>query len=121
MIDLVEFILNGLGLTDYRARVGIRDPESDKYVGSDENWEKAAQAIINAAHRKNLNFTVEEGEAAFYGPKLDFIIRDAVKREWQVSTVQVDYNQPQRSLDSRERAPPRMIHRRCITKRSRGS
>jgi len=116
VIDLVELILNGLGLTDYRARIGVRDPESSKYVGSDESWEKAAQAIINAANRKGLNFTVEEGEAAFYGPKLDFIIRDAVKREWQVSTVQVDYNLPERFEleyvgEDNERHRPIMIHR----------
>ncbi|MBN1562523.1 MAG: threonine--tRNA ligase, partial [Anaerolineae bacterium] len=116
VIELVEFILNGLGLTDYRARVGVRDPESDKYVGADENWERAANAIIAAAEKKNLNFTVEEGEAAFYGPKLDFVIRDALKREWQISTIQVDYNLPERFEleyigDDNERHQPIMIHR----------
>ncbi len=116
VIELVEFILNGLGLTDYRARVGVRDPESDKYVGADENWDRAAAAIIAAAEKKGINFTVEEGEAAFYGPKLDFIIRDALKREWQISTIQVDYNLPERFEleyigDDNERHQPIMIHR----------
>jgi threonyl-tRNA synthetase len=116
VVDLVEFILNGLGLSDYRARVGIRDPKSDKYVGSSENWDKAAQAIIAAADKRGLTYTVEEGEAAFYGPKLDFIIRDALKREWQISTVQVDYNLPERFEleyvgEDNERHRPIMIHR----------
>jgi threonyl-tRNA synthetase len=116
VVDLVEFILNSLGLTDYRARVGVRDPESDKYVGSDANWKQAAQAIIAATDKRGLEYTVEEGEAAFYGPKLDFIIRDALKREWQISTVQVDYNLPERFEleyigEDNERHRPIMIHR----------
>jgi len=114
--DLVEFILNSVGLTDYRARVGIRDPESDKYVGEDEGWEHATQAIIAAADKRGLDYTVEEGEAAFYGPKLDYIIRDALKREWQISTIQVDYNLPARFEleyvgEDNERHRPIMIHR----------
>ncbi len=116
VVDLVEFIFRSLGLTDYRARVGVRDPQSDKYVGSDAVWEQATQAIIAAATKKGLNFTVEEGEAAFYGPKLDFIVRDALKREWQISTVQVDYNLPARFEleyvgEDNERHQPIMIHR----------
>ena len=116
VVDLVEFILNGLGLTDYRARVGVRDSKSDKYVGSDANWEQAAQAIIAAADKRGLEYAVEEGEAAFYGPKLDFIVRDALKREWQISTVQVDYNLPERFEleyigEDNERHRPIMIHR----------
>jgi threonyl-tRNA synthetase len=114
--DLVEFILNSVGLTDYRARVGIRDPESNKYVGEDAGWEQATQAIIAAADKRGLDYTVEEGEAAFYGPKLDYIIRDALKREWQVSTIQVDYNLPARFEleyvgEDNERHRPIMIHR----------
>lgn len=114
--DLVEFILNSVGLTDYRARVGIRDPESDKYVGEDEGWEHATQAIIACADKRGLDYTVEEGEAAFYGPKLDYIIRDALKREWQISTIQVDYNLPARFEleyvgEDNERHRPIMIHR----------
>jgi threonyl-tRNA synthetase len=116
VVDLIEFIYQSLGLTDYRARIGIRDPQSDKYVGSDAVWEQATQAIIAAADRRGLSYTVEEGEAAFYGPKLDFIIRDALKREWQVSTVQVDYNLPARFEleyvgEDNERHQPIMIHR----------
>jgi len=116
VVDLVEFILKSLGLTDYRARVGVRDPESDKYVGDDANWKKAAAAIIAATDKRGLEYTVEEGEAAFYGPKLDFIIRDALKREWQISTVQVDYNLPTRFEleyvgEDNERHQPIMIHR----------
>jgi threonyl-tRNA synthetase len=116
VIDLVAFILTGLGLTDYRARVGVRDPESDKYVGSDDNWKRAAQAIIAAAEKRGVDFTVEEGEAAFYGPKLDFVIRDVLKREWQISTIQVDYNLPERFDleyvgEDNERHRPIMIHR----------
>ena len=116
VVDLVEFILNGLGLTDYRARVGVRDPESDKYVGDDEAWQQATRAIIAATDKRGLEYTVEEGEAAFYGPKLDFIVRDALKREWQISTVQVDYNLPARFEleyvgEDNERHRPIMIHR----------
>ncbi|MBN1680073.1 MAG: threonine--tRNA ligase [Anaerolineae bacterium] len=116
VVDLIEFIFNGLGLTDYRARIGIRDPESDKYVGDDANWNKAAQAIIAAADKRGLDYRVEEGEAAFYGPKLDFIVRDVLKREWQISTVQVDYNLPARFEleyvgEDNERHQPIMIHR----------
>jgi threonyl-tRNA synthetase len=116
VVDLIELIFNSLGLTDYRARVGVRDPESDKYVGSDENWEQAARAIIAAADKRGLEYTVEEGEAAFYGPKLDFVVRDALKREWQISTVQVDYNLPERFEleyigEDNERHRPIMIHR----------
>jgi threonyl-tRNA synthetase len=114
--DLVEFILNSVGLTDYRARVGIRDPESNKYVGEDEGWEHATQAIIACADKRGLDYTVEEGEAAFYGPKLDYIVRDALKREWQISTIQVDYNLPARFEleyvgEDNERHRPIMIHR----------
>jgi len=80
VVDLVEYVFQSLGLTDYRARIGVRDPESDKYVGDDEVWEQATKAIIAAADKRGLEYTVEEGEAAFYGPKLDFVIRDVLKR-----------------------------------------
>ena len=113
---MIQYVFNTLGLTDFKARVGTRDPESDKYVGDDEGWEQATAAIIQAAQEMNLPHTVEAGEAAFYGPKLDFVFRDALKREWQLGTVQVDYNLPERfeleyiaSDDSRQR--PVMIHR----------
>ena len=116
VVRLIQYVFNTLGLTDFQARVGTRDPESDKYVGSDALWEQATAAILQACQDMNLSHTVEAGEAAFYGPKLDFIFRDALKREWQLGTVQVDYNLPERfeleyiaSDDSRQR--PIMIHR----------
>jgi threonyl-tRNA synthetase len=101
---------------DFRARVGTRDPNSDKYVGKPESWEKATAAIIEACEKMGLNYTVEAGEAAFYGPKLDFIFRDVLKREWQLGTVQIDYNLPERFEleyvgEDNERHRPVMIHR----------
>lgn len=118
-IETVRFaqnVLSALNITDFRARVGIRDPQSDKYVGDDANWEVAAQAIIDACEEIGLPYTVEEGEAAFYGPKLDIVVNDVLKREWQLGTVQVDYNLPERFeleyVDSdNERKRPIMIHR----------
>jgi len=94
--DLIQRVFNTLGMADFRVRVGTRDPESDKYVGAPESWEKATAAIIEACQHMGLDYTVEAGEAAFYGPKLDFIVRDVLKREWQLGTVQVDYNLPER-------------------------
>lgn len=117
--DVVRFaqhVLGTLGISDFRARVGLRDPNSDKYVGEDEQWETASQAIIQACEDLNLDFTVEEGEAAFYGPKLDIVVRDVLKREWQLGTVQVDYNLPERfeleytDSDNTQKRPV-MIHR----------
>ncbi|MDX1991695.1 MAG: threonine--tRNA ligase [bacterium] len=113
---LVQMVFNTLGLTDFRARVGLRDPNSDKYVGSDEAWEKASEAILNAVEEINLPHFVAEGEAAFYGPKLDFLVRDVLKREWQLGTVQVDYNLPERFnleyvAEDGTRQRPVMIHR----------
>jgi threonyl-tRNA synthetase len=116
VVRLTQHVFGTLGLTDFRARVGVRDPKSDKYVGGDALWEKATAAILKACQDLNLNHSVEEGEAAFYGPKLDFIFRDVLKREWQLGTVQVDYNLPERFEleyiapdDTRQR--PVMIHR----------
>jgi len=116
VVKLTQYVFKSLGLDDYRARIGTRDPESDKYVGSDENWEKATAAIIKAADQLGLDYVVEEGEAAFYGPKLDFIFRDVLKREWQLGTVQVDYNLPERfelEYTGEDGQPhrPVMIHR----------
>jgi len=115
-VRIIQYVFNTLGLTDFRARVGIRDPQSEKYVGNSELWDKAAGIIIQACRELNLPHVVEEGEAAFYGPKLDFIIRDTLKREWQLGTVQVDYTLPERfeleyvsEENTRER--PVMIHR----------
>jgi len=116
VVRLIQYVFTTLGLSDFRARVGTRDPESDKYVGDPAAWEKATAAIIQACDDMNLPYTVEAGEAAFYGPKLDFIVRDVLKREWQLGTVQVDYNLPERFeleyVDAdNERKRPVMIHR----------
>ena len=116
VVKLIQFVFNTLGLTDFRARVGLRDPKSDKYVGGDDLWDKASKAILQACDEIGMNYFVEEGEAAFYGPKLDFIFRDVLKREWQLGTVQVDYNLPERFDleyvgDDNERHRPVMIHR----------
>lgn len=97
VIDLSLYVLNALGFDNFTAQVSIRDMENpDKYIGSVENWEKAENAIINAAKDKGLDFIIEEGEAAFYGPKLDFMVKDALGRSWQLGTIQVDYNLPER-------------------------
>jgi threonyl-tRNA synthetase len=116
VVGLIQGIFNSLGLSDFRARVGTRDPASEKYVGSDELWERATSAIIQACDELGLPYHVEAGEAAFYGPKLDFIVRDVLKREWQLGTVQVDYNLPERFeleyvAEDNSRQRPIMIHR----------
>jgi len=97
VIDLVLYVFNALGFNDYTAQVSLRDPENKtKYIGSDENWALAETAIIEAAEEKGLPTVVELGEAAFYGPKLDFMVKDALGRRWQLGTIQVDYNLPER-------------------------
>jgi threonyl-tRNA synthetase len=97
VIDLVLYVFGSLGFEDFTAQVSIRDPKQpEKYIGSSENWDKAEKAILNAAKDKGLDFVVEEGEAAFYGPKLDFMVKDALGRQWQLGTIQVDYNLPER-------------------------
>lgn len=115
-VKLAQLVFHTLGMDEFRARVGIRDPKSDKYVGDDALWEKATNAIINACDKLGMAYTVEEGEAAFYGPKLDMVFRDVLKREWQLGTVQVDPNLPERFeleyVDSDgQRKRPVMIHR----------
>ena len=95
-LSLVKIIFNTLGMTDYRVRVGMRDPDSSKYVGSPQNWEKAEQACLQAAATLGIQSSNEPGEAAFYGPKIDFVVKDVLGREWQLGTVQVDYNLPER-------------------------
>jgi threonyl-tRNA synthetase len=95
-LDLVLFVLSSLGLSDYRVRVGLRDPKSDKYVGDPEDWDKAEKTLIDLVKRRGMNYTAEPGEAAFYGPKIDFVVRDCIGREWQLGTVQLDYNLPKR-------------------------
>lgn len=117
VIDLVLYVFESLGFTEYTAQVSLRDKEDrSKYIGTEENWAIAEQAIIDAAADKGLNTVVEYGEAAFYGPKLDFMVRDALGRRWQLGTIQVDYNLPERFeleyVDSdNTRKRPVMIHR----------
>ncbi len=117
VIDLVLYVFRSLGFDNFTAQVSIRDMEKpEKYIGSVENWEKSEQAIINAAKDKGLDFVIEEGEAAFYGPKLDFMVKDALGRSWQLGTIQVDYNLPERFDLSYKGADnelhrPVMIHR----------
>ena len=97
VIDLVLYVFGSLGFENFTAQISLRDPENrDKYIGSNENWEKAENAIINATKDKGLNTVVAYGEAAFYGPKLDFMVKDALGRQWQLGTIQVDYNLPER-------------------------
>jgi threonyl-tRNA synthetase len=116
VVKLAQYVLGTLGMSDFRARIGVRDPKSDKFVGDDALWESATSAIIRACDALGLQYTVEEGEAAFYGPKLDLVVRDALKREWQLGTVQVDPNLPERfELEyvgsDAQRHRPIMIHR----------
>jgi len=97
VIDIIFYIFKALDFKDYIAQISLRDPNNtEKYIGSDENWEKAESAIVEACAEKGLNTTTETGEAAFYGPKLDFMVRDALGRKWQLGTIQVDYNLPER-------------------------
>ncbi|HPS52424.1 MAG TPA: threonine--tRNA ligase [Phycisphaerae bacterium] len=95
-IDLVKLVLSTLGLNDYRVRISLRDPNSDKYVGSDENWNLAEANIRSVVKASGMDYSEALGEAAFYGPKIDFIVKDCIGREWQLGTVQVDYNLPER-------------------------
>ncbi|MEY4791699.1 MAG: threonyl-tRNA synthetase [Bacteroidota bacterium] len=117
VIDIVLYVLKTLKFENYKAQISLRDKENrSKYIGSDENWQKAEQAIIDAAAEKELPTVVEYGEAAFYGPKLDFMVQDALGREWQLGTIQVDYNLPERfeleyiGADNQKHRPV-MIHR----------
>ena len=117
VIDLVLYVFRSLGFENFTAQVSVRDSNTpEKYIGTIENWEKAEQAIINAAESKGLDFVVESGEAAFYGPKLDFMVKDALGRSWQLGTIQVDYNLPERfdltyKGSDNELHRPIMIHR----------
>jgi threonyl-tRNA synthetase len=115
-LSLVKIILNTLGMHDYRVRVGLRDPDSNKYTGNTESWDRAEAACREAAKTLGVAFTEEPGEAAFYGPKIDFVIKDVIGREWQLGTVQVDYQNPVRfdlSYIGADNKPhrPVMIHR----------
>jgi threonyl-tRNA synthetase len=117
VIDLVLYVFNALGFEDYTAQISLRDPENPgKYFGKDEDWAQAEQAIIDVAAEKGLKTVTELGEAAFYGPKLDFMVQDALKRKWQLGTIQLDYQLPDRfELEyigsDNERHRPVMIHR----------
>ncbi|NBX33366.1 MAG: threonine--tRNA ligase, partial [Planctomycetes bacterium] len=115
-LSLVKLIFGTLGMNEYRVRVGLRDPDSAKYVGDPTNWDKAEEACRAAAKTLGVPFSEEPGEAAFYGPKIDFIVKDVIGRSWQLGTVQVDYNLPIRfdlsynGADNQQHRPV-MIHR----------
>ena len=115
-LELVKVVLNTLGIVDYRVRVGLRDVDSSEYVGDPDNWDRAESALREAASSLDVPFTEESGEAAFYGPKIDFVVKDVIGREWQLGTVQVDYNLPERfdliyiGKDNKPHRPV-MIHR----------
>ncbi len=115
-LDLVKLVFTTLGMSDYRVRIGLRDPDSSKYVGAASQWDKAEAALRDAAQSLDVDFVEEPGEAAFYGPKIDFVVKDVIGREWQLGTVQVDYNLPERfdlnyiGADN-EKHRPVMIHR----------
>jgi len=115
-IELTRFVLESVGLKDYRVQLSLRDPASDKYVGSEENWQKAESGLRKVLEQSGLNFEAAEGEAAFYGPKADFMVRDCIGRQWQLGTVQLDYNLPERfkleyvGADNQTHRPV-MIHR----------
>ena len=117
VIDIILYVFKTLNFNEYVAQISLRDPDNkEKYIGSDENWAKAEQAIIDAAAEKGLNTVVEYGEAAFYGPKLDFMVKDAIGRKWQLGTIQVDYNLPERfeleyTGSDGQKHRPVMIHR----------
>ena len=117
VIDLVLYVFGSLGFEDFTAQVSLRDPEKpEKYIGDNESWDRAEKAILNATIDKGLDYVVETGEAAFYGPKLDFMVKDALGRKWQLGTIQVDYNLPERfdleyKGSDNESHRPVMIHR----------
>ena len=117
VIDLVLYVFGSLGFENFTAQVSLRDPDNpEKYIGSNENWDKAEKAILNATIEKGLDYVIEKGEAAFYGPKLDFMVKDAFGRSWQLGTIQVDYNLPERfeleyKGSDNEHHRPVMIHR----------
>ncbi|MEM9826715.1 MAG: threonine--tRNA ligase [Planctomycetota bacterium] len=115
-IELTQFVLESVGLTDYRVQLSLRDPKSDKYVGNDENWKNSEASLRRVLEQTGLDFGEEEGEAAFYGPKADFMVRDCIGRMWQLGTVQLDYNLPERfdlEYNGADNTPhrPVMIHR----------
>lgn len=116
VVKLIQYVFEAMGFSDYRARLGTNDPQSDKYAGTPEMWQKGVRAIKLAADQVGIDYSIEEGEAAFYGPKLDFIFRDVLKREWQLGTVQVDFWLPERfeleyTGEDGQKHRPVMIHR----------
>jgi threonyl-tRNA synthetase len=116
VVELALFVFQALGLDNFKARIGLRDPASSKYVGSEEAWAKAQAVIMRAVARLGMAYVVEQGEAGFYGPKLDFLFSDSLGRQWQLGTAQVDYNLPERFdlwyvAEDGQRARPVMIHR----------
>ncbi|VAW35511.1 Threonyl-tRNA synthetase [hydrothermal vent metagenome] len=116
VVDLIQHVFETIGFHDFRARLGTNDPDSDKYAGTPEMWERGIAAITKAADKAGMRYIIEEGEAAFYGPKLDFIFRDVLKREWQLGTVQVDFLLPERfeleyTGEDGQKHQPVMIHR----------
>ena len=118
VIDLTLYVFNHLGLNDFSAQISLRDPEnSEKYIGDKKAWEKSENAILKAAKEKNLNYNIKYGEAAFYGPKLDFMVNDALGREWQLGTIQVDYNLPER-FDLTYKGKDNLSHRPVMIHRA---
>ena len=118
VIDLVLYVFSSLGFDDFKAQVSLRDKKKpEKYIGDKKNWELAEKAIISAAEEKNLNYVIETGEAAFYGPKLDFMVKDALGRQWQLGTIQVDYNLPER-FDLTYKGSDNSLHRPVMIHRA---
>ena len=118
VIDLVLYVFKSLSFENFTAQVSLRDPENkEKYIGSDENWKKAEDAILSATKEKGLDYVVEYGEAAFYGPKLDFMVKDALGRSWQLGTIQVDYNLPER-FDLQYKGADNQLHRPVMIHRA---
>ncbi len=118
VIDLVMYVFSSLGFEDFTTQISLRDPDDkDKYIGSDENWEKAENAIIQATKEKGLQTTTVYGEAAFYGPKLDFMVKDVLGRSWQLGTIQVDYNLPER-FDLNYKGSDNQLHRPVMIHRA---
>ena len=118
VIDLVLYVFKSLNFKDFTAQVSVKDPKNpEKYLGSEDQWQKAQEAIIDATEEKGLDFTIEVGEAAFYGPKLDFMVRDTLQRKWQLGTIQVDYNLPQR-FDLNYKGKDDKLHRPIMIHRA---
>ena len=118
VIDLVLYVFKSLGFNNFTAQVSVRDKGNpEKYIGDSYNWDLAEKAILKAANEKNLDYVIEKGEAAFYGPKLDFMVKDALGREWQLGTIQVDYNLPER-FDLTYKGSDNQLHRPVMIHRA---